>query len=194
MGSRTPSSVPGVLLKEQGETGESMNRTVNAKSDIRSVTRQEVVACLLGREPAYRREDTERIACKHDNVAGLAVDHARYMRIRDKFNRIRAARVLRNANIVIVGRSRSRVVNDVLKDATKADRVVDLGLLRGGEVDALGITTALNVEDTSVGPDVLVITDEKAPRVSTERCLARSRQAKEECHITLVDAHVCRRM
>ena len=153
-----------------------------------------MVACLLGRKPAHRREDTKRVASKHDNVAGLAVDRARYMRVRDEFNRIRATRVLRNANIVIVGRSRSRIVDDVLKDATKADRVVDLGLLRGGEVDALGITTALNVEDTSVGPDVLVITDEKAPRVSTERCLSRSRQAKEECYITLLNAHVRRRM
>ena len=194
MGSRTPSSVPGVLLKAYGETSKSMNRIVNTKSDVRSVTRQEVVACLLGREPAHRGEDTERVACKHDYVAGLAVDRARYMRVRDEFNRIRAARVLRNANIVIVGRSRSRVVDDVLKDTTEADRVVNLGLLRGGEVDALGITSALNVEDTSVGPDVLVITDEKAPWISTERCLSRSRQAKEECHITLVDAHVCRRM
>ena len=172
----------------------SVNRTVDTKSGVRSVTRQEVVACLLWREPAYRWEDTERIACKHDNVAWLAVDHARYVRVRDKFNRIRAARVLRDANIVIVGRTRSRVVDDVLKDATKADRVVDLGFLRGGEVDALGITTTLNVEDTSVGPDVLIITDEKAPGVSTERCLSRSRQTKEECHITLVDANVCRRM
>lgn len=116
------------------------------------------------------------------------------MCVRDEFNRISAARVLRNANIVIVGRSRSRIVNDVLKDATKADRVVDLGLLRGGEVDTFGITTALNIKDTSIGPDVLVIADEKAPRISAERCLSRSRQAKEEGHITLVDAHVCRRM
>ena len=153
-----------------------------------------MVACLLGREPAHRRQDAERVACKHDNVAGLTVNRARYMRVWDEFNRIRASRVLRNANIVIVGRSRSRVVDDVLKDATKADRVVNLGLLRGGEVDALGITTALNVEDTSVGPDVLVITDEKAPRISTERCLSRSRQTEEECHITLLNAHVRRRM
>ena len=167
---------------------------MNTKSDIRGVTRQEVVARLLGREPTHRWEDTERVARKHDNVAGLAVDRARYMRIRDEFNRIRATGVLRNANIIVVGRSRCWVVDDVLKDTTKADRVVNLGLLRGREVDALGITTALNVEYTSVGPDVFVITDEKAPRVSTERCLSRSRQAEEECDITLVDAHVCRRM
>ena len=114
------------------------------------------------------------------------------MGVRNEFDRIRAARVLRDANIIIVGRTRSRVVDDVLKDTTKADRVVDLGLLRGGEVDALGITTALNVEDAGIRPDVLVITDEKAPRVSTERCLSRSRQAKKECYITLVDADVCR--
>jgi len=151
-----------------------------------------VVACLLGREPTHGRENTKRVACKHDNVAGLAVDRARYMRVRDKFNRIRAARVLSNANVVIVGRPRSGVVDDVLEDAAKADRIVDLRLLRGREVDGLGITAALNVEDTGVGPDVFIITDEKAPRVSTERCLSRSRQTKKECHITLVDAHVCR--
>ena len=151
-----------------------------------------MVACLLGREPTHGRENTKRIACKHDYVAGLAVDRARYIRVRNEFNWIRAARVLRNANVVIVGRPRYGAVDDVLKDAAKADGVVYLGLLRSRKVDGLGITAALDVEDTSVGPDMLVITDEKAPRVSAERCLSRPRQTEEECHITLVDAHVCR--
>lgn len=151
-----------------------------------------MVACLLGREPTHGREYTKRVARKHNNVAGLAVDRARYMRVRDEFNRIRAARVLRDANVVIVGRPRSRVVDDVLEDAAKADRIVYLGLLRGREVDGLGIATSFDVEDTSVGPYVLIITDEKAPRVSAERCLSRSRQTEKECHITVVDAYVCR--
>jgi hypothetical protein len=114
------------------------------------------------------------------------------MRVRNEFNRIRAARVLCDANIIVVGCPRSGVVDHVLENATKADRVVYLGLLRGGKIDALGITAALNVEDTRVRPDMLVITDEKAAWVSTECCLPGSRQAKEECHIALVDAHVCR--
>jgi hypothetical protein len=86
------------------------------------------------------------------------------------------------------------MVDDVLEDAAKADRVVDLGLLRGGEVDAFGVTSALDVEDASVGPDVLVITDEQASRVGTERRFPRSGQAEEECDITLVDADVGRRV
>ncbi len=114
------------------------------------------------------------------------------MCVRNEFNRIRAARIFRDANIIVVGCPRSGVVDHVLENATKADRVVYLGLLRGGKIDALGITAALNVEDTRVRPDVLVITNEKAAWVSTECCLSGSRQAKEERHITLVDAHVCR--
>ena len=84
------------------------------------------------------------------------------------------------------------MVDDVLEDAAKADRVVDLGLLRGGEVDAFRVTSALDVEDTSVGPDVLIITDEQAPRVGTERRFSRSRQTKEECDVTLFDTDVGR--
>lgn len=86
------------------------------------------------------------------------------------------------------------MVDDVLEDAAKADRVVDLGLLRGGEVDAFRVTSALDVEDTGVGPDVLVIADEQASRVGTERRFSRSRQAEEERDVTLLDADVGRRV
>ena len=167
-------------------------KTTTQELDIRSVSGQEVVAGLLGRELAHRRKHTKGIARKHDDVAGLAVDSTRYMRVRDELDRICAARVLGDADVVIVGRTRSRVVDNILEDAAKADRVVDLGLLCGGEVDALGVTATLDVEDTSVGPDVLVITDEQTPRVGTKSRLSCSRQAEEECNVTLIDADISR--
>jgi len=97
------------------------------------------------------------------------------VRVRDELDRIRAARVLRNADVVIVGRTRPGAIDDVLEDAAKADRIVDLRLLRGREVDSLGITPTLDVENASVGPDVLIVTDEQATRVGAKRCLSRSR-------------------
>lgn len=159
---------------------------------VRSVSGQEVVAGLLGRELAHRRKHTKGVASQHDDVAGLAVDRARYMRVRDELNRIRTARVLGDADIVIVGRTRSRVVDNILEDAAKADRVVDLGLLCGGKVDALRVTATLDVKDTRIRPNVLVITDEQTPRIGTERRLSSSRQAEEECDVTLVDADISR--
>jgi hypothetical protein len=114
------------------------------------------------------------------------------MRVRDELNRIRTARVLGDADIVIVGRTRSRVVDNILEDAAKADRVVDLGLLCGGKVDALRVTATLDVKDTRIRPNVLVITDEQTPRIGTERRLSSSRQAEEECDVTLVDADISR--
>lgn len=57
--------------------------------------------------------------------------------------------------------------------------------LFGAEVDALGIASALNVEDTRVGPHVLVVTDEETVRVGTEGGLAGTAETEEECDIAL---------
>jgi hypothetical protein len=72
-------------------------------SNARSVSSKEVVAGLLRRELAHRRKHTKGIARKHDDVAWLAVDSARYMRIGDELDGIRATRVLGDADVVIVG-------------------------------------------------------------------------------------------
>jgi hypothetical protein len=44
----------------------------------------------------------------------------------------------------------SHVINDVLEDRTETDSVEDLGLLLGRKVDALGVASTLDVEDTGV--------------------------------------------
>ena len=118
-----------------------------------------MVAGLLRRELAHGREHAERVAGQHDDVARLAVDHGRDARVRDEVDRVRAARVLRDAHVVVVRLARERVVHDVLEDGAEADRIEDLGLLLGGEVDRLRVAAALDVEDTGVGPDVLIVAD-----------------------------------
>ena len=133
-----------------------------------------MVACLLGREFADGREHAECITREHDDIARLAVDGAGYVRIRDKLDRIRASCVFRDADIVVVGSPRCGVVNNVLEDTAKADSVVDLGLFGCGEVDGLGVASTLDVENTSIRPDMLVVADEQTAWVSTEGRLSGS--------------------
>ena len=72
------------------------------------------------------------------------------------------------------------VHDDVLDDGTEADGAEDLGLLLGGEVRALGVAAALDVEHARLRPHVLVVADERAPRVGGERRLAGAAEAEEE--------------
>ena len=163
MGSRTPSSVPGVLLWSgdclKGEGGEN-------KQHIRCVTGQEVVTSLFRRQSANGRKDTKSIASQHDDVGGLTIDNTRDLSVGDKLNRVGATSVFSDTGIIVVRNSGNRIVNNVLKDATKFDGVENIRLLLCREVDALSVTSALNVEDTSVRPDMFVITDEKTARIS----------------------------
>lgn len=118
-----------------------------------------MVTSLLWGEPANRGKYAKSIASQHNDVAWLRVDHTGDLRIRNKFNRIRAAGILRDADIVVVRHARNGIVHDVLEDRAESDGVEDIGLLLGGEVDALGVAPALDVEDACVGPDVLVVPD-----------------------------------
>ena len=138
-----------------------------------------MVAGLLGGELGHRREDAVRIARKHDNIARLAVDDARDACVVDKINGVRAARVLRDADVVVVGMARCRVVDNILEDGAEADGIEDLGLLLSRKVDALRITAALNVEHARVGPNVLVVTDELTAGVRGERA-ARGQGRRED--------------
>ena len=146
MGSRTPSSVPGVFLPRVSRRRRRMNREVG----LRGVTGQEVVASLLGSQFADRWENTESIAGEHDDVFRLALDYAGNASIGDELDGVSATGVLRDADIIVVGLARNDVVDDVLEDGTKTDGVVDLGLFFGGKVNAFGVAPTLDVENTVV--------------------------------------------
>ncbi len=125
--------------------------------DLRSIPSQEMVASLLWGELANRGKHAEGITSQHDDIAWLRVDDTRDLRIRDEFDGVRAASVLCNADVVVVGDTGDGVVDDVLEDRAVADGVEDVGFLLCGKVDALGVASAFNVENTRVGPDVFVV-------------------------------------
>ena len=109
-----------------------------------------MVASLLGSQLADRWEDTESVTSEHDDVLGLALDDARNASVGDEFDGVRASGVLGDAHVVVVGVAVSDVVDDVLEDGAETDGIVDLGFLLGGKVDALGVASTLDVEDTIV--------------------------------------------
>jgi len=149
-----------------GEGGNGLEDTIFSSGSLRCVTGQEVVTSLFRRQPADGRKDTEGIASQHDDIGGLTIDKTRDLSVGNKLNRVGATSIFSDIDVIVVSNSRNRTVDNVLKDATKFDGVENIRLLLCREVDALGVTSALNVEDTSVRPDMFVITDEKTARIS----------------------------
>jgi len=127
MGSRTPSSVPGVFLPKLMRICEEREQGY-----LRSVTSQEVVAGLLRSELADRGKNTEGIAGQHDDVRGLAVNDARNLSVGDIFNGVCATGILRNADIFVVGSAVQWVVDNVLEDAAILDGVENIRFFFSG--------------------------------------------------------------
>ena len=80
----------------------------------------------------------------------------------------------------IVGGTSLLVHDHVLHQGAEADGVVDLGLALSGQVDALGIAAALEVEHGVVAPAVLVVADQHAVGVGGQGGLAGAGQAEED--------------
>lgn len=97
-----------------------------------------------------------------------------------------AAGVLGEGGVIVVDDTSDGVEDDVLEDGAELDRVVNIGLLLGGEANALGVATALDVEDTSVTPAVLVVTDQGTLGVGGESGLAGSGETEEDGHVAIL--------
>ena len=153
-----------------------------------------MVTSLFRGQSANGRKNTKGIASQHDDVGGLTVDNTRDLSVGDKLNRIGATSILSDADVIVIRNSGNRAVNDILKDTAKFDGVENIRLLLRREVDALGVTSALDVEDTSVRPDMFVVTDEKTVRVSGECGLASTGETEKESNVTLLNADIGRRV
>lgn len=64
--------------------------------------------------------------------------------------------------------------------------VVDLGFFFGGQTDALGIAATLDIEDTLVSPDVLVVANQVPVTCGAECRLPSTGKAEEECDIAIL--------
>lgn len=109
-----------------------------------------MVAGLLGSKPADRGEDAESVASQHDDVGRLTINDARNLGIWNVLDRVGATGVFSDANVIVVRNTREGVVDDVFEDATIFDSVENIGFLLSREVDALGIASTLDVEDTGI--------------------------------------------
>ena len=99
----------------------------------------------------------------------------------DERDRVRAAGVLGQRVVVEVQPPRRRVERHVLEHrAEAAGRRMDARLGLGGKPDHLGVAPAFEVEHAPLGPPVLVVADEPAPRIARQRRLPRARQAEEQ--------------
>jgi hypothetical protein len=104
----------------------------------------------------------------------------------DELERVGGAGVLSERNVVEVDLAGVFVKSNILKHSSELDGVVDLWLLLSTESDALGIAATLDVEDSLVTPDVLVITDKFTVADCAECSLASSGKSEEEADVTVL--------
>lgn len=174
------------LGEARRESGLGLSDTLFGTSHLGSVTRNEVVHGLLGAELGDGREDTAGVTCEENDVGRVAAGDAGDLGVLDVLDGVCAASVLGKGGVVVVDNSGCGVEDNVLKDRAELDGVENIRLLLGGETNALGVATALNVEDALVAPAVLVVTDQGTLGVSREGGLASAGKTEEDCDIAVL--------
>lgn len=112
----------------------------------------------------------------------LVPDEAWDLRVVDELDAVRAAHVLRDTDLVIVGDAHEEVVQEVLEDAPEAVRVVEIGLRLRGQVDALRIAPTLDVGHAVVRPRAFVVANQLAARVRrASSCACQTGRRRVTC-------------
>lgn len=174
------------LGEARGEGGLGLGDTLFGSGHLGGVSGDEVEHGLGGVELGDGWEDTAGVAGEEDNVGWVAGGDARNLGVLDVLDGVGASGVLGEGDIVVIDVAGIWVEDDVLKDGTVLDGAVNIGLLLGGEANALGVAATLDVEDTTVGPAVLVITNQLAVGVSRESGLAGTGKTEEDCDIAVL--------
>ena len=105
--------------------------------------------------------------------------HTGNLRVVDELDRVRPACVLGDARVVEVHVVVRGVVAHVFEHAAKTQGVENLRLVLTAQMNGLGVAPAFDVEHPGVGPDVLVVADQRAVGVGAQRRFAGARQTKE---------------
>src|SRR6266436_1134555 len=146
--------------------------------NFRRVAADEVIHCLGRRERTYGRQHSEGITSQEDNVGWVASD-ARNLGVADEFYGIRASGVFGDADISKVHQM-ILIEHNIFEHRPKAERLENIGLALGGEIDSFRVAAALYVEDTFVTPAMLIIAYEEAFRVSGERGFTGTAESEEK--------------
>src|SRR5690554_5694253 len=145
----------------------------------RGVTTQEVVRSGFAAQYRYRRQNAGHVAGQEDDVrrfTGTVLDHA----LLDVLQRVGTAGVFGQGNVGVIRLAGFQVDHYVLDDGAETDGVPDDRLVLLAQVDALGVATAFDVEDSAGAPAVLVITNQVTVRVCRQGGLAGAGQAEEQ--------------
>jgi len=177
-----------------GERGYRFQDAVFGTRGLRGVTSQEMITGLCWGEAGDGRENTKGVASKHDDITWLAIDDAGDLGIWNVLNGVCTASVFGDADIVIVGGAVRGIVDHVLENRAISDGVIDIRFLLGREVDTLGVAAPLDVENTCVRPNVLVIADEEAVGVGRKGCLPGARKTEEKSDVIVILANIGRGM
>lgn len=169
-----------------GEGGLGLGDALLGTGHFGGVAGDEVVHCLFGGQLGDWRKDTTGIARKEDNVLGVLVGDAGDLGVLNVLDGVGAAGVLGQGVVVVVNNTGDGVEDNVLEDGAEADGTKNIRLLLGGETNALGVATTLNVEDTSVRPAVLVVTDQGTLGVGRESRLSSSGQTEENGNVAIL--------
>lgn len=174
-------------LGEAGrEGGLRLSDTLLGSGHLGGVSGDEVEHGLGGVELGNWWENTASVAGEENDVLWVSVRNTRNLGIVDVLNWVGTTGVLGEGDIVVVDETGLWIEDNVLKDGAELDGVVNIWLLLGRETNALGVAASLNVEDTGVGPAVLVITDEHAVLVGGEGSLAGSGKTEENGDISIL--------
>jgi len=109
-----------------------------------------MITGLCWGEAGDGRENTEGVTSKHDDITWLAIDDAGDLGIWNVLDGVCASGVFGDVDIVIVGNTVRGIVDDVLENRAISDGIIDIRFLLGREVDTLGVTAPLNVENTCI--------------------------------------------
>lgn len=153
-----------------------------------------MIAGLLGCQLTHRRKHSKCVAGQHDDVGWLAVDNARNLGIWDILDGIGATCVLSDTNIVVVWDPRLGVVDNVFEDTAKPNGIEDIWLLFRRQVSAFGVTTTFNIENTGVGPDMLIIANQKTIGIGRQGRFSSAGKTEEKSGVIFLHADIGGRM
>ena len=121
-------------------------------------------------EHGHRRQHAGHVAGQEDDGIRLAGTVFRHTLL-DVLQRVGGTRVLAQTVITVI-RATTVIQHHVFQHGTELDRVPDHRLVLLGQVDALGVAAAFDVEDGTFAPAMLVITDQVTRRVGGQGGLA----------------------
>ena len=174
------------LSEAGGEGGLGLGHTVLSTGHLGGVTRDEVEHRLLGSELGDGREHTTGVAGEEDDVRGMLVGDAGHLGVLNVLDGVGATGVLGEGRVVVVDDTADGVEDDVLQDGSEPDGVENIRLLLGRETNALGVAATLDVEDTTVRPAVLVVTDQGTLGIGRQSRLTRTRETEEDGDIAIL--------